>query len=626
MTDLFSEILAGVVPVFALLHRPESGPANAIEIMTGPITALPTLDALPLAPPGHPGPAALALLPYRQLREKGFACIDDGAPLLAMTIADYVALPRVEVLDRIPLLPISLSDEGFDLDDDRYADAVQQVIDCEIGRGEGANFVLKRDYRARIADYTTAHALSFFRRLLERERGAYWTFLIHTGTRTFVGATPERHLRLHDGTVSMNPISGTLRYPPTGLRLPDVLGFLADGKETDELYMVLDEELKMMAQLCERGGRVTGPYLQEMTNLAHTAYLIHGRTTCSIPELLRETMFAPTVTGSPVENACRVIARHEPTGRGYYAGAAALLGADTAGQPLLDSAIMIRTADIDADGRMSIGVGATIVRHSDPRREAAETLAKAAGLLSALNAPAADGFADHPEVCRALSRRNDAVAAFWLDHGDYAAPSEPTLAGVSALVIDAEDNFTAMLAHQLTALGLAVTVSGVEEPHRFDHYDLVVLGPGPGDPTDDTDPKITRLRAVARLLMDDHRPMLAVCLSHQILSRLVGLELARMPEPNQGTQKQIDLFGRTVRAGFYNTFTALAPTSVIHASQYGTIAVARDTCTGAVHALRGSTFASVQFHPESVLTQNGPTILRNMISDVLTPAALRPAS
>ena len=39
-------------------------------------------------------------------------------------------------------------------------------------------------------------------------------------------------------------------------------------------------------------------------------------------------MFAATVTGSPVQNACRVIERHEVGGRGYYAGALALIGTD----------------------------------------------------------------------------------------------------------------------------------------------------------------------------------------------------------------------------------------------------------------------------------------------------------
>ncbi|HCF1085339.1 TPA: chorismate-binding protein, partial [Pseudomonas aeruginosa] len=90
------------------------------------------------------------------------------------------------------------------------------------------------------------------------------------------------------------------------------------------LYMVVDEELKMMARICEDGGRVLGPYLKEMAHLAHTEYFIEGQTSRDVREVLRETLFAPTVTGSPLESACRVIRRYEPQGRGYYSGVAAL--------------------------------------------------------------------------------------------------------------------------------------------------------------------------------------------------------------------------------------------------------------------------------------------------------------
>ena len=76
----------------------------------------------------------------------------------------------------------------------------------------------------------------------------------------------------------MNPISGTYRYPPAGPHPPGVLDFLADRKEADELYMVVDEELKMMARICSGGGRMLGPDLKEMARLAHTEYLIEGRT------------------------------------------------------------------------------------------------------------------------------------------------------------------------------------------------------------------------------------------------------------------------------------------------------------------------------------------------------------
>src|SRR5207245_5555262 len=140
----------------------------------------------------------------------------------------------------------------------------------------------------------------------------------------------------------------------------------------------VDEELKMMASVCDSGAHVVGPYLKEMARLAHTEYLLEGQSSRDVRDLIRETMFAPTVTGSPLENACRVIAKYEPTGRGYYSGAVALVSRDAAGGRVLDCSIFIRTADILHDGTLRLGLGATLVRHSDPWSEVAETRVKAA--------------------------------------------------------------------------------------------------------------------------------------------------------------------------------------------------------------------------------------------------------
>ncbi|MEZ7004009.1 anthranilate synthase family protein [Streptomyces sp. AD55] len=618
---LLDRVLAQEPPVFALLHRPETTGPDTLEVLTGTAAAVDTLADIPLDE--APGPAAgareqvLALIPYRQIAERGYACADDGEPLIAITVREQTAVPLGEALRRLPDGPVVLDGGAFDLDDDEYAGIVAKVIADEIGTGEGANFVVKRSFVADITDYTVHSALAFFRRLLEREQGAYWTFLVHTGERTLVGATPERHVSLRGGRAVMNPISGTYRYPPTGPTLPGVLDFLADRKETDELYMVVDEELKMMARICDPAPRVVGPGLKEMARLAHTEYLIEGTSDRDPRAILRETLFAPTVTGSPLESACRVISRYEPRGRGYYSGVAALIGRDAEGGRTLDSAILIRTADIGAGGRLSIGVGATLVRHSDPASEVEETRAKASGLLAALGAGGAPRLAGHPSVRRALERRNGQIAGFWIGERTADGVVRPELTGRSVLVVDAEDTFTAMLGHQLRALGLVPTVRRYDEPHSFDGHDLVVMGPGPGDPRAADDPKIAHLRAALGTLLTERRPFLAVCLSHQVLGSLLGLELVRRPVPHQGFQREIELFGRRERVGFYNTFAARCAGPAVDVPGVGTVEASRDEESGEVHALRGPGFASLQFHPESVLTRDGVRITGDALAGVL---------
>ncbi|MFK0106164.1 anthranilate synthase family protein [Streptomyces sp. NPDC091217] len=620
--DLLGRVLNLQAPAFALVHRPETGVPDTVDVLVGEVTLPRTLADIPLTGRPAPGDAAaehdvLIVAPYRQITERGFTAPDDGAPLIALSITGQDRVPVPELLLRLPDRPTSVTAHGFDIDDEQYAETVRRVVTDEIGTGEGANFVVKRSFLADIGDYSPRDALVFFRRLLEREQGAYWTFVIHTGDRTFVGATPERHISVSGGNAVMNPISGTYRYPPAGPTLEGVTEFLADRKETDELYMVVDEELKMMARICEGGGRVLGPYLKEMARLAHTEYFIEGRTDRDVREILHETLFAPTVTGSPLESAVRVIRKYEPEGRGYYSGVAALIGHDTGAGRALDSAILIRTADIDARGSVRIGVGATLVRHSDPMSEVAETRAKASVLLGALENGQGKRYGSHPDVCAALTRRNSGIARFWLDESTGRPPAVTGLAGLNALIIDAEDTFTAMIGLQLRSLGVRVTVRHFDDPYGFEGHDLVVMGPGPGDPRAVDDPKIRSLRSAVECLLAGQRPFVAVCLSHQVLSLGLGLDLVRRDVPNQGVQREIDLFGSRERVGFYNTFAACSDEDKQDVTGIGAVEVSRDPATGEVHALRGPGFASMQFHAESVLTVDGPRILGRTIQEVL---------
>ena len=655
-----ARVLAGQAADFALLHRPQSAGPDVVEVLVGDVSRLWRLADLPLASgptavPARPRHDVLAMLPYRQITERGFACRDDGEPILAMTVTAQDTVTLDDALDLLPDRSLTLTDQGFDIDDPSYAELVRRIIADEIGNGAGSNFVIKRSFTARIADYSPAAALALFRNLLDSELGAYWTFVARLGDRTFVGATPERHASLTRGTAVMNPISGTYRYPAAGPSLAGVLDFLLDRKETEELYMVVDEELKMMARVCASGGRVVGPYLKEMARLAHTEYLIEGPSTLDVREVLRETMFAPTVTGSPLENACRVLARHEPVGRGYYSGVIALVGRDTHGQRTLDSSILIRTADIADDGLLRLGVGATLVRHSDPDAEVAETRAKAAGLLAAAGVPdgrdsspvtASTGslgreitrvtrgaviplgtMSRHVAVRDALLRRNGPLARFWLDDEPPEHWLQPWLAGRRVLVVDAEDRFTAMLLHQLRALGLDVDIAlhseVAAEPGMVDEVDLVLTGPGPGDPTDGADPRIALHRQVTEWALAGGKPLLAVCLGHQVLATTLGLPIVRKDPPSQGLQREINLFGRVEKVGFYNTFAATAPSDRVR--RLGrSVWVSRDARTGEVHALRGHGFASMQFHPESVLTRNGPRILSGAVGWALGVRGLMP--
>ncbi|MFB7788161.1 anthranilate synthase family protein [Streptomyces vinaceus] len=623
--DPLSRLLDESCPPFALLRRRTPGrDHDTVEVLIGPVHEAGRLAELPVR-----ALPTLALVPFRQIRERGFDVRDDGTPLSVLTAEEAYEVPLAQALAALPEHPVRVDGGGFDVPDEEYAATVERVIRDEIGRGEGANFVIRRTYEGRIEGFGRADALALFRRLLVGERGAYWTYVVHTGDRTLVGASPEVHVRMSGGTVVMNPISGTYRYPATGPTAESLLAFLGDRKETEELSMVVDEELKMMCTVGDMGGVVVGPRLKEMAHLAHTEYELRGRSSLDVREVLRETMFAATVTGSPVQNACRVIERYEAGGRGYYAGALALLGVDASGAQTLDSPILIRTADIAADGALRVPVGATLVRHSDPAGEVAETHAKAAGVLAALGVrPAAPRAAfegarlgEDPRVQAALAARRTDLAPFWLRMQE-----RPAAPAGHALVVDGEDTFTAMLAHVLRVTGLEVTVRRYDDPGlreaALSWAGPVVLGPGPGNPADAADPKMRMLRALAaELLAGQRHGLLGVCLGHELLAAELGLPLVRKAEPAQGAQTRIGFFGRQEVVGFYNTYTAHCSDAVAARLSQEGVEVSRDAVTGEVHALRSAAFAGVQFHPESVLTLNGPALLRDLLLG-MAPAAV----
>ncbi len=621
---------------WAIIRRStRAGDRDTVGLIGGTRSVVDSLLDVPLET-GVPEPGRVAdrllAIPFRQIAERGFEAHDDGTPLVVVDVEVEHEFSVAEVIDAIEPVPVEFSDRGgFETGDEEYATLVERIITDEIGQGEGANLVIGRHYRATLADWGPATALSVFRRLLERERGAYWTYVFFTGDRFLIGASPERHVSVHDGDVRMNPISGTFRIPRGeaavgGVKRP-LLDFLQDEKEIYELFMVVDEELKMMCDLCHEGGQVLGPFLKPMTHLIHTEYLLAGRSERDPREILRDTMYAATVTGSPVENACRLIRTYETEGRGYYGAALAILGRDEAGGAVVDSPIVIRSADVDLDGRLKVTAGATLVRDSDAASEVAETHAKAGGILSAFGlvpqAPTPDvalaELVNDEDVLVSLNARNRRLSSFWLTD-QAGSPPDPRLAGKRVVILDGEDDFVNMLRHVLGVLGMPSSVVRHDdyEPGCLDGFDLVIVGPGPGDPRDDGDEKMGRLRHAVAHLLEVGQPFLAVCLGHQALCHQLGIDLVYKDIVFQGTQSAVSYDGRTERVGFYNTFVGrVARGGGLPAGVPDGVSVDVDEATGDVHHLRGPHYRGIQFHAESILTERGYDLLHELVGDLL---------
>ncbi len=590
---------------------------DSVTIVRGTVREVTYLDEIY----GHSGSLpikSVSMIPYCQIKERGFKVLDSGEKILTLVVENMKQFTREDFLQNISEdVEIKINGElTFNFPDPEYEEIVKQVIENEIKNGEGSNFLLSRKTQGTLEPAGIKPALVILKRFIQNEFGSYMNFCFFDGERCFIGASPERHLSISKGIAYLNPICGTMPKAQADFK-EALMAFIQDPKEIHELFQVVDEELKMMAKICKSGGDILGPFLKEMRTLVHTEYLLKGYTDICPIEAFRETMFAPTMIGSPLENACRIIYKYEKEPRRYYSSAMLILGEDDDGCTFMDSTITIRTMELDTEGNFTVQAGASIVRDSVPRKERIEVTAKSLGAIKAIKereeaTPILKSYLD-PYIEKTLTARNDNLSKFWLEKQSRTFREE-SLVGKSALIVDVEDDFSYMLAHMLEHLGLIVRVEKIARV-TLDinclNEDLIVLGPGPDDPANEKDGRIARLNMLTRRLLISDRKFMGICFGHQVICRNLGLRLARLDIPLQGVQKEILLFGDKQIVGFYNTFVVIAEDFKHKGIQISVNEVEE------VNAIKSSNFCSFQFHVESVLTRNGLDILRHALFELL---------
>ena len=188
---------------FAIIRR--AGRA-AVEVFTGDVVTPSTRSPTSRCRTGRPGHARSPLVPYRQIAERGFACVDDGAPLECLRIdRPRPASRSTTCWRRCRTAARALHRRRLRHRRRRSTPrSSPRVLRDEIGRGEGANFVIHRVFEATVdGDPLRRRAGRASRRLLLGERGAYWTFLRahrrpHAGRRDAGAARQRRRRPGHD--------------------------------------------------------------------------------------------------------------------------------------------------------------------------------------------------------------------------------------------------------------------------------------------------------------------------------------------------------------------------------------------------------------------------------------------
>lgn len=183
------------------------------------------------------------------------------------------------------------------------------------------------------------------------------------------------------------------------------------------------------------------------------------------------------------------------------------------------------------------------------------------------------------------------------------------------VIIDNYDSFTYNLSHLIKELGAEVTVFRNDRftLDKLEDFDKIILSPGPGIPSE------------SGLLLDvirtysNRKPMLGVCLGHQAIGEVFGARLENLSDvfhgvATEGTQLNNDpIFAglpRRITMGRYHSWV------VSREGFPDCLEITAESDEGQIMALRHRDYDihGIQFHPESVLTTKGRTIVGNWLA------------
>ena len=186
------------------------------------------------------------------------------------------------------------------------------------------------------------------------------------------------------------------------------------------------------------------------------------------------------------------------------------------------------------------------------------------------------------------------------------------------LVIDNYDSFVYILVQYLGELGLEPVVFRNDKLHLQDvsglDADAILISPGPGTPSE-SGISMELIRE-----FKDLKPIFGVCLGLQCIGEFFGGNVIRAPKVMHGKTSAISHTGQGVFAGISNPLEATRYHSLIveRESLPDSLEITAETNDGIIMGFRHKhcRIEGVQFHPESILTQEGHSILRNFFTEI----------
>ncbi len=222
---------------------------------------------------------------------------------------------------------------------------------------------------------------------LRYARDAYpnaYTFAVAHGDRTFIGATPERLARLHDGLADVSCLAGSSARGAT----PEedrtrAAALLASAKDRAEHAVVVDAVRDALAGVCPDLSVPAAPRLLRLPNVQHLYTPVTGRATAgtNVLDLVARLHPTPAVGGQPRASALDYIRAREGLDRGWYAAPVGWLDRHGEGEVV----VALRSALVRGDAA-TLFAGCGIVADSCPAAEYDETRLKLRPMLAALGA------------------------------------------------------------------------------------------------------------------------------------------------------------------------------------------------------------------------------------------------
>ena len=411
-----------------------------------------------------------------------------------------------------------------------------------------------------------------------------------------VSSSPEILLETKSGEVMTAPIKGT-RPRGADIDQESLLRqeLVYDKKERAEHRMLVDLERNDLSLVCEPGSvKQTRFDVEAYSNVQHLVSQISGKLKSNRDGLdaLQALFPGGSITGCPKTVVCAAIDELEQKPRSFWTGSMGWVDVHS-GDSLWN--IMIRTLEArksngNWEGTIMAGGGITI--DSNPNSEVAEAIWKASALRRACGWLNSDNLK--------IEEGDLGIYPLYLEQK---VPEIKEKFDLKIAFIDNLDSFSFNIVHALEMFGCEVDVFDGRGKIRDFEHDAVVIGPGPGRP------EISKLSLHAAKL---EIPILGICLGHQAIGVTRGFKLIESPlGPVHGVPSTIISNGNGLMKKGVHKMTRY---NSLVLSGEGEIEITATDGTGRLPMeIRDNTTIGVQFHPESIGSENGIEIIRQFL-------------